>query len=57
MVWNHLHNIVLPNLFWYETYNGDIVNDHDAKFVPDMGGMRLGQPRVRQLRVTPGKYT
>lgn len=53
--WVFIKKTVLANLYWVSLDNGEFVTDYDQQFLADMGGFRLGQPRLRQLRVEPGR--
>lgn len=54
-VWTYITDTVLPNLYYVETYSGSAVRKYDQGFMIDMFALRLGPPRLRQLRASPGK--
>ena len=45
----------MPGLYYSERYSGEATDDYDEKFVANTVGMRLGPPRLRQLRSPPSK--
>ena len=45
---------MIPGMYWKYLVNGDAVSEYEEKFIDDMMGYRLGQPRLRQLRMTKG---
>ena len=45
----------MPNLYYNEYYNGNAGTAYDEKFLLNTVGMRLGPPRLRQLRSKPSK--
>ena len=50
-----MENILLPTIYYTEDYRGIELSDYDQKFVTNTYAMRLGPPRLRQLRVKRGK--
>lgn len=52
--WSWLRKVLLPGLYYTETYSNKPVSDYDLKFISNGYAMRLGPPRIRQLRVIPG---
>ena len=53
-VYPWMRKVVVPELFYIYDYNGASREQTDSKFISNTYGMRLGPPRLRQLRVTPG---
>ena len=53
-MWNHVRDIVVPGMYLRQLINGEVVSAYDEQFIDDMLGYRLGQPRLRQLRVRKG---
>ena len=54
-MWDYMEGIMIPGMYWKYLVNGDVVSEYEEKFIEDMMGYRLGQPRLRQLRMTKGK--
>ena len=52
-----LESTVMSSLFWNNYDNGEPVDYYGNQFLTDMSGFRLGQPRLRQLRVITGMLT
>ena len=46
--------ILVPNLYYTETYNGVRQTHYDENFLGNMYAYRLGPPRLRQVRVSKG---
>ena len=44
---------MLPNLYYTEDYRGQALNAYNEKFLVNTVAMRLGPPRLRQLRNKP----
>ena len=42
-------------MFYVKGYDGKRVTPYDEKFIADRSGMRLGPPRMRQVRVIKGE--
>ena len=49
-----MKEVVVPNLYNTNSYNDAQLNDYANKFISDYYAIRLGPPRLRMLRVTPG---
>ncbi|XP_047736408.1 polycystic kidney disease protein 1-like 2 [Hyalella azteca] len=49
----YLNETFVPNAYWTEEYNGDLVTWRNAPFMSDMASFRIGAVRLRQLRVMP----
>ena len=47
---------VIPNLYHTHDYNDMELSQYNSKFISNSYAMRLGPPRLRQLRVQPGKF-
>ena len=55
--WAWAHNILLPGLYYSQTYIGQSTKPDDLKYIANALAIRMGPARLRQLRVKPGKYT
>ena len=53
-IFEWLQTIVIPNLYHTRDYNNRSLTEYSEKFISDGYAMRLGPPRLRQLRVVPG---
>ena len=53
-IWEHLETLILPGMYWNEYDNGSEVPTYEQQFIADQAGFRIGQPRLRQLRVQRG---
>ena len=51
--WTFINDIVVPGL--YDVSSSSDNNVETNKLISNGYSMRLGPPRLRQLRVTPGK--
>lgn len=46
--------VLLPNLYSIEDYNKQTVSQYHKKYTENMVSVRLGPPRLRQIRVIKG---
>ena len=53
-LWNWIDTVLIPNLYYTNSYNGNQTDDYDQGFTIDSFNFRLGPPRIRQLRVKNG---
>lgn len=51
-----LRDELVEALYYHEDYTGKKVSAYDQKFISNTYAMRLGPPRLRQLRVKHGKF-
>ena len=51
-----LKETVIDNLYYTQSYNGIDLDDYNQKFTHTGIAMRMGPPRIRQLRVKPGFF-
>ena len=56
-VWGWIESIVVPGLYHTMDYRGMVLKDYESKFINNMNSMRLGPPRLRQIRVNTGNIT
>ena len=54
-VFSWMRSAVIPNMYYDSTYTGQPTTKYDVKFIDNQVAFRLGPPRLRQLRVTPGR--
>ena len=55
-IYRWMRSDVLPGLYYSHKYNGENTANYDHKFIANTYGMRLGPPRLRQLRMNNGQY-
>ena len=57
--WDWIADSLLPNLYYTEDYRGAPLNAaaYNEKFLANGVAMRLGPPRLRQIRNKPRKQT
>ena len=53
--WDWITDSLLPNLYYSEDYRGAPLNAYNEKFLANGVAMRLGPPRLRQIRNKPRK--
>ena len=53
--WDWIEESLLPNLYYTEDYRGSPLNAYNEKFLANSVSMRLGPPRLRQIRIKPRK--
>ena len=53
--WDWIVDSLLPNLYYTEDYRGAPLNAYNEKFLANGVAMRLGPPRLRQIRNKPRK--
>ena len=53
--WDWIEETFLPNLYYSSDYRQQPVNVYNEKFIRNAVGLRLGPPRLRQVRVKPSK--
>ena len=53
--WDWIEESLLPNLYYTEDYTGSPLNAYNDKFLANSVSMRLGPPRLRQIRNKPRK--
>ena len=51
--WDWIADSLLPNLYYTEDYRGAPLNAYNEKFLANGVAMRLGPPRLRQIRNKP----
>ncbi|XP_063962086.1 polycystin-1-like [Lytechinus pictus] len=51
--WNYIEQTLLPGLYGFKYYNGEVMKWRDARFLRDWQNYRVGPARLRQLRVKP----
>ena len=51
--WDWIEETFLPNLYYTEDYRGLALNEYNEKFLANGVNMRLGPPRLRQIRINP----
>ena len=51
--WDWIEETLLPNLYYTEDYRGQALNAYNEKFLVNTVGLRLGPPRLRQLKNKP----
>ena len=54
--WDWIEETLLPNLYYTEDYRGQALNAYNEKFLVNTVAMRLGPPRLRQLRNKPRMF-
>ena len=55
--WDWIADSLLPNLYYTEDYRGAPLNAYNEKFLANGVAMRLGPPRLRQIRNKPRRQT
>ena len=51
--WDWIADSLLPNLYYTADYRGAPLNAYNEKFLANGVAMRLGPPRLRQIRNKP----
>ena len=51
--WDWIADSLLPNLYYTKDYRGAPLNAYNEKFLTNGVAMRLGPPRLRQIRNKP----
>ena len=50
-----MRKVLLPGMYGDTWYNGDSLPSHDQRITANFAAFRMGPPRVRQVRIQPGK--
>lgn len=54
-VWEWMSDVLVPGLYPTVDYNGNHLSTYDKKFIISGYGIKLGVPKIRQIRIKPGK--
>lgn len=54
-IWDWTQDTLIPGLYASDGYNGKQATWRERRYVADRQSFRVGPPRLRQLRIQPGR--